>query len=104
SGLGDQSDIAAAQQGLQPGFDLLGVDFTRQRVDGDVLQRPCRADELQEGPCGLCVFGNIGVQSRSQLVCCLRQPGTRGGLAQGNGNQMQGAGGFQVCSKGFSPN
>src|SRR3546814_5444664 len=45
SGFGNQSDLAAIKQGLEPGLDLLPVYFVGQRVYGDFLQRSGRTDE-----------------------------------------------------------
>ncbi|MNV71361.1 hypothetical protein D3C71_1643740 [compost metagenome] len=58
-------------------------------MDGDFLQRPDRADELQERAGRLGVFGDVGIQPPGQRTDVGGQPALGRGFAQADGDQVQ---------------
>ncbi|KAG0770844.1 hypothetical protein G6F22_017034 [Rhizopus arrhizus] len=104
---GDQPDFRAFPDRLQPRFDLAVVDLVGQCVDGNFLQRPCGADQLQEGARCLGVLGDVGVQPSGQRAHVGGQPALGRGLSQTDGDQVQGAAAHSEApgaSSGSRPN
>ncbi len=106
AGFGHQADVGAAAHRLEPGADLGGVGLVAERVDGDFLQRPGGAHQLEEGARRLGVLGDVGVQAAGPGARVGGQPAFRGGLAQPHGDQVQRAAhaGAPGAASGSSPN
>jgi len=99
AGLGYQSHVLAPEQGLEQGFQGLGGGMLVQFQQDELLQWGLGADALQEGPGCLGMFDDESGQPGRGAAGFLGQHLLQGALAQGRGNQVEGAGGHVSTSR-----
>ncbi len=92
AGLGQQAHVEAVKQGAQQAFEFAVAGVLVEFQQGQLLNGGDRRQLLEEGPGGLGVFDDEGAQAGADAACFVGQHPLQRAVAQGRGNQVEGAG------------